>query len=110
MLKMNLEFVNGILFCRLKGKLNKKSTYKINSYLLPTLMKYKIKYLVYNFYELDDIDDYGLEALLNTKSAIKTNKGKIYLCEVTNDILVKVKKLRIKRTESERTALEVIEV
>lgn len=110
MLKMNLEFVNGILFCRLKGNLSKKSTYKINSYLLPTLMKYKIKYLVYNFYELDDIDEYGLEALLNTKAAIKTNKGKIYLCEVTNDILAKVKKLRIKRTESERTALEVIEV
>ena len=48
MLKMNLEFINGILFCRLKGTLDKKVTYKINSYLLPTIMKYKIKYLVYN--------------------------------------------------------------
>ena len=110
MIKMKLEFINGILFCRLKGTLNKKSTYKINSYLLPTIMKYKIKYLVYNMYELDDIDEFGLEAILNTKSAIKNNKGKIYLCEVTKDILVKVKKLHIKRTESERTALDVIEV
>ena len=110
MLKMNLEFINGILFCRLKGKLDKKVTYKINSYLLPTIMKYKIKYLVYNMYELDDIDDLGLEAILNTKSAIKNNKGKIYLCEVTSDILEKVKRLHIKRTESERTALKVIEV
>ena len=45
-----------------------------------------------------------------TKSAIKNNKGKIYLCEVTDDILSKVKRLHIKRTESERSALKVIEV
>lgn len=110
MLKMNLEFINGILFCRLKGALNRKSTYKINSYLLPTLIKHKIKFLVYNMYELSDIDDLGCEALLNTKSAIKNNKGKIYLCECSGDILDKVKRLHIKRTESERTALQVIEV
>lgn len=110
MLKMNLEFINGILFCRLKGTLNKKSTYKINSYLLPTIMKHKIKYLVYNMYELNDVDDLGLEAILNTKSAIKNNKGKIYLCECSGIILDKVKRLHIKRTESERTALQVIEV
>lgn len=110
MMKMDLEFVNGILFCRLKGKLNKKSSYKINSYLLPVLMKYKIKYLVYNLYELDEIDESGLDAILNTKCAIRTNKGKICMCEVHGNILSSVKKLRIKRTETERTALKLIEI
>lgn len=109
-MKMDLEFINGILFCRLKGRLNHKTSYKINTYLLPAIMKYKIKYLVYNLYELDDIDDFGIDAILNTKCAIKGNKGKIYMCEVHRDIESKVKGLKIKKTESERTALKLIEV
>ena len=32
MLKMDLEFNRGILFVRLKGKLNRKTSYKINNY------------------------------------------------------------------------------
>ena len=73
-------------------------------------MKHKIKYLVYNFYELDKVDEMGLESLLNTKCSIRANKGKIYLCEVPLELLPQMKKLRIKRTESERTALQLIEV
>lgn len=50
MLKMDLEFNKGILFVRLKGKLLRKNSYKINNYLNPVLKKHKIKYLVYNFF------------------------------------------------------------
>ena len=70
MLKMNLEYDKGILFVRLDGVLNRSTSYKVNNYLVPVLLKHKIKYLVYNFYFLEDIDDNGLDALLNTKFAI----------------------------------------
>ena len=43
MLKMDLEFSKGILFVRLKGILNRKTSYKINNYLNPVLKKHKIK-------------------------------------------------------------------
>ena len=50
MLKMNLEYDKGILFVRLDGVLNRSTSYKVNNYLVPVLLKHKIKYLVYNFY------------------------------------------------------------
>ena len=42
MLKMNLEFNKGILFVRLDGMLNRATTYKVNNYLVPVILKHKI--------------------------------------------------------------------
>ena len=44
MLKMDLEYVNKILFVRLNGKLLRKNCYKINNYLNPVLKKHQIKF------------------------------------------------------------------
>lgn len=110
MLKMDLEYNRGILFVRLDGKLNRNTTYKINNYLVPMLLKHKIKYLVYNLYNLADIDESGIDAILNTKYAIKTNRGLMCLCEVNKNLNRKVHKLRVKKCENEISALNVIEV
>ncbi|MBE6155137.1 MAG: STAS domain-containing protein [Firmicutes bacterium] len=107
---MDLEYNKGILFVRLDGYLNRNTTYKINNYLVPVLIKHKIKYLVYNFYNLYDIDEDGLDAILNTKYAIKTNRGLIYLCEVNELVNKKIHKLHIRKTENELSAFHVIEV
>ena len=56
MFKLELEYKNGILFARLKGILNRKNSYKINNYLNPVIKKHEIKYLVYNFEDLEMID------------------------------------------------------
>jgi len=110
MLKMDLEYNKGILFVRLEGILNRRSSYKLNNYLVPVILKHKIKYLVYNMYLLKDIDESGLDALLNTKCAIRTNKGKICLCEVSKNLEKNIKRLRIRKTANELTALDLIEV
>lgn len=110
MLKMDLEYEGGILFIRLKGTLNRRVSYKINNYIVPVINKHKIKKIIYNLNELKSIDESGVDAILNTKCAVKRNKGKIYLCEVNKKILLKVKRLHIKITSSEMTALKLIEV
>lgn len=110
MLKMDLEYERGILFIRLKGQLNSKSSYKINRYLIPVINKHKIKYIIYNLFNLKSIDQSGINAILNTKYAIKQQKGKIYLCKVNKDIIAKIKRTHIKITSSELTALKMIEV
>lgn len=110
MLKMNMEYNKGILFVRLDGSLNRNTTYKINNYLVPVLLKHKIRYLVFNFYNLTSIDEDGVDAILNTKGAIKQNKGIILLCEVNKLLNKQISKLKIKKTESELTAFKVIEV
>jgi anti-anti-sigma factor len=107
---MDLEYNKGILFARLRGDLSRKGSYKLNNYLVPVILKHKIKFLVYNLFELNNIDEAGLDALLNTKCAIKANKGKIYLCEVPESLNKNIRKLRIKETSNELTALDLIQV
>lgn len=110
MFDMDLEYNKGILFARLSGNLTRKGSYKLNNYLVPVILKHKIKYLVYNLFELEGIDESGVEAILNTKCAIRTNKGKLYLCEVPHEVNKKLKRLHIKETDNELSALHLIEV
>lgn len=110
MLKMDLEYTQGILFVRLRGRLTRKNSYKIYNYLTPVIYKHNIKYVIYNLSNLIGIDEAGIDAILSTKCTIKKNKGKIYLCEVNKEISSKIKRLHIKTTSSEKTALELIEV
>jgi len=107
---MYLEYNKGILFVRLKGSLNHDLSYKINTHLIPKILKQKIKYLVFNLYEIKSIDSYGLDALLNTKCAIKANKGKICLCEVPDKINQDIKEIKMRNVENEIKAFDEIGV
>ena len=104
MLKMDLEYKEGILFARLKGILNKKSCYKINNYLLPVLKKHNIKYLVYNWKELEMMDNSGMESILNCKYYIKCNKGKMIVSEANKNLEYFSKYLKIPSVQKEMQA------
>lgn len=110
MFHMDLEYNKGILFVRLRGSLSRKGSYKLNNYLVPVILKHKIKFLVYNLFDVTSIDEAGMDAILNTKCAIRANKGKIFLCEVPTEFSKDIRKLRIKETSSELTALDLIRV
>ena len=110
MLKMDMEYNHGILFIRLDGILNRSTSYKLNNYLVPVILKHKIKYLVYNLYLLESIDECGLNAMLNTKCAVKTNKGKLYVCETPKEFKKAFKKAKLKEITSELTALSLIKI
>ncbi len=110
MLKVDMEYEKGILYVRLNGVLDRKVCYKINNYIVPVVLKHKIKYLVFNLLELKDIDGSGLDAMLNTKCAIKSNKGKICLCEVSDELRKKIKGLRMRVASNEFAANRLIEI
>ncbi len=110
MLYMDLEYCKGVLFVRLDGALTKRNTYRINNYLAPVLKKHRIKFLVYNLFSVVNVDDAGIDALLRTKHAIKSNHGSVYLCEVPEHLKKTFKRLRVKETESELTALNILKV
>lgn len=101
MLKMDIEYTKGILFVRLKGILNYKNSYKINNYINPVIKKHQIKYMVYNLGLLEDIDEEGIDAILNSKIEIKKNKGKIILCKVNQEINKKINRLKITKVNNE---------
>lgn len=110
MLKMDLEYKSGILFIRLNGALKRNTSYKLNNYIVPVLIKHKIKYLIYNLKELKSIDEQGIDAILNTKCKIRKNKGIICVCEANEETKDKMKRLKLKHYFNEKTALKKIEV
>ena len=105
---MNLEYNKGILFVRLSGKLNHELSKKINMYLIPKILEQKIKYLVFNMYDVNYIDNFGLDALLNAKCAIKCNKGKICLCEINDKVKSMIKGFKLNSVNNEVIALKKI--
>lgn len=110
MLKVDMEYDKGILYVRLKGVLERKVCYKINNYIVPVVLKHKIKYLVFNLALLQDIDESGMDALLNTKCAVRSNKGKICLCDVSDDVRLKLKRVRMKIASNELAANHLINI
>lgn len=107
---MDMEYNHGILFVRLDGVLNRSTSYKLNNYLVPVILKHRIKYLVYNCFLLESIDECGMDAILNTKCAVKTNKGKLYICEIPREYSKSFKSAGLKETSSELTALNLLKI
>ena len=109
MLKMDLEYIKEVLFVRLNGKLTYRNCYKINNYLNTVLKKHKIKCLVYNFSNLKDIDSSGIDAILESKYIVKSNQGKIRMCNVNSGMKEKLKKVHLAIIASECRAFKLME-
>jgi len=108
LLKLELLYNEGVMIARLKGNLDRKNSYKINNYLNPLLQKHKIKYLVYNFDCLKDVDNTGVDAILRSKYIMKENKGLIRVCNAKDKMLEVCKKKRLVRINDENELLEMI--
>lgn len=104
MLNINMEYVSGVLFVRLKGSLNKQTAVKLNENLLPIITNQGIKNLVYNFSELVSIDEEGNKSLLKGYNAILDNNGKVLVVEN------RFKLEYFKETKNELSALEILKV
>lgn len=108
MFDYDMEFNKGILFIRLKGDLTRKNCLKINYDLINFINDYKVKYMVYNLYELDNLDIFGIDAILNTKYLINKNKGLMLLCEVPKKVYQLVKRKKLFVVNNELTAINMI--
>ena len=95
-LNINMEYKSGVLFVRLIGSLNKLTANKLVESLIPIIMNHGIKNLVYNFSELNSIDEIGSKTLLLGYNAIINNNGRVlvinnrfnleYFKEVKNEL------------------------
>ncbi len=110
MLKINSEYRKGILFVRIKGNLNRRTSCKLNNFLIPAILKHKIKYLVYNLYNLDNIDNIGINALEKSARAIEVNHGISLICEIPENLEANFKNMDIKTTANELTAIKLINI
>lgn len=81
MLKIDMKYRKGTLIVEIKGYLNKFSSHKLESYLVPVILKHEIKKVIYDTEKLKGIDKYGLKVLKVLKGglqAVKGNSGYIY--------------------------------
>ncbi|MBR4231286.1 MAG: STAS domain-containing protein [Bacilli bacterium] len=100
MLKMDLRYEKNILFINLEGTLNRGTSYKINNFLIPSILKHRIKYGILNIKSLREIDEDGIDSLLNIKSSFKNNKGLLLLHETNDEIIKSINKLHLKKVKS----------
>lgn len=113
MLDINMQFHKGVLFIRLKGELNENTVDKLSNEVTNFIKENGIGNTVYNIEKLNQIDYYGIKALLNNYDICKKNKGKSLVCGM-QDGLVKhrIKNSRLLNymyeTSDELSALNVI--
>ena len=105
MFQLKLEFNKGILFARCSGSLVREEVLKINRDLLNFLINNQVKYLVFNLYDLNDIDSEGINALLNTNYVISKHQGIVLFCEASNKLSKYFKKIKFNMVNNEIDAI-----
>jgi len=86
MLNIDIEYKRGILFVRLKGILNKKTSIKLNDILECAIIRAGVKYLMINFENLISIDDEGLNVINENCLKLINNEGKLLTCGFNENI------------------------
>lgn len=99
-----MEYKSGVLFVRLIGSLNKLTSNKLYDTLIPIITNQGIKNLVYNFSELDTIDDDGFKILLLGYNEILNNNGNVLV--VNNRFNLKY----FKEVDNELSALKILRI
>ena len=99
-----MEYKSGILFVRLIGSLNEKTSNKLVETLIPIIVSQGIKNLVYNFSELNSIDEVGNKSLLLGYNAILNNNGNVLV--VNNRFNLKY----FKEVKNELSALNILKI
>ena len=95
-----MEYKKGILFVRLNGILNVKTSCIFDDALNRIVNKAGIRYILINFEKLYEIDKVGISSIINSYNKFLRNSGKLMICGY-NDIL----KIKIEESELLKYAL-----
>lgn len=102
MLNIDLEYKRGILFLRLDGTLDKKTSFILEEAIKKIVNKAGIKYILINFEKLYKIDKYGVSSIINSYNEFLKDKGKLIICGYEDIIL------NIERTDLIKFAIPTI--
>lgn len=101
MLNTNIEFRKGVLFIRLNGVLNKITMNELdNTYNL--IVDNRVKNIVFNINEIEKIDKFGINKLINIYKNVIKNHLNCYF--IKNKLLNK----KVKEFDNELIAMEEI--
>jgi len=108
-----MEFHKGVLFIRLEGSLNKNTVDKLKYEVTSFIKENGIRNIVYNISKIQEIDCYGINALINNYDICKKNNGKSLVCGMSEGVVKhRIKNSRLLNymyeTSDELSALNVI--
>lgn len=113
MLNINMEFRKGLLFIRLKGELSKKTSRKLSECLDDMINENGIKYLVLNVNGLKNIEEIGINTILNHYQDIVMHNGKLVICgcdKLNNKLLMSNLLDDIYKSNTELGAFKLINI
>lgn len=84
MLDINIEYVNGILFVRLEGKINLTNSVNIEKNIIDIIKHGGIKYILFNLTNLFIEERISLFDICN--KYIKDNSGLMLICGLNKEI------------------------
>lgn len=96
-MKILTEYRKGILFVRINGILNKDSVKYLNTKVTKIVNDVGITNLVFNFNNLKDIDNKGINAILYNYEIIKKNQGNVFICLNNNKIKDKINRFHLSK-------------
>ena len=112
MLNINMEFVRGMLFIRLEGKLNNETCIELKRCIDKMIYEKELRYFVINLEKLDYIDDLGLRLLIDRYLDITLHDGRLIICgydnKNSNNIRLSNLFNKIEHTNNELNALKLI--
>lgn len=116
MLEINMEFARGMLFIRLMGVLNKKTSSELKKTIEKMVEEEGIRYFVLNLESLDYIDEEGIKLIINCYFNIVLKEGKLVICGYDSHIQKEVGKdleqafQNIENSTNELAALHLINI
>lgn len=82
-----MEFHKGVLFIRLAGCLNENTVDKLKNEVISFVQDNGIRNIVYNISKIDEIDYYGINALINNYNICKENNGQALVCGMSDGVV-----------------------
>ena len=113
MYKTNIEFKKGVLFIRMEGILDKKTSVKTRKEIIPIILKNGFRYVVLNLNSINYIDSYGIELLDEINNLVIKFNGKTTLIKnkkIENIIKGTLIENVLYKVKNEKSALGVFEL
>jgi stage II sporulation protein AA (anti-sigma F factor antagonist) len=86
MLEIEMEFIKGILFIRLDGKLNASTCDKLYQEVSEMIFDNGIRNIVFNLENISEIDINGINSLIYNYKLCKQNKGESIICNINSTV------------------------
>ena len=114
MLDIKAEYKRGILFVRLYGILNSKTSIYLKDKIREIVFKGGIKYMLINCEKLFSIDSNGIDAINDSCKEIIDSGGKVFVCGFSEGIRLNIGNSKLKKnilkTTNELSVFNIVKI